>query len=249
MSRAPPLMPSSSSGHSYSSPKLGAAAIYSTSSPTGSPRPYFAQHLPGTLSPYRDASARYAHLGSPRISSLSRDATAALKGSNYPTSSSRPTSPTPRSRSPSPSSDSAESSASSSRASRAPVDDQAQLDDRPLLTRSDSSSRRDVPPQPADNDDSAPGPGPNIDSPSGLKRVHQLQPIDTKSPAVTGPAVTGPAVTGPAVTGPAVTGPAVTGPDPFEALRGHRDSQTQCLAIGVIANTPKALLNRSTRET
>lgn len=183
MSRAPPLMPSTSSGHSYSSPKLGAAAIYSTSSPTGSPRPYFAQHLPGTLSPYRDASARYAHLGSPRISSLSRDATAALKGSNYPTSSSRPTSPTPRSRSrsrsPSPSSDSGESSASSSRASRAPVDDQAQLDERPLLTRSDSSSRNDVPTQPADNHDSAPGP--SVDSPNGLKRVHQLQPIDTKS--------------------------------------------------------------------
>ncbi|SPO26329.1 uncharacterized protein UTRI_03918 [Ustilago trichophora] len=179
MSRAPPLMPSSSSGHSYSSPKLGAAAIYSTSSPTGSPRPYFAQHLPGTLSPYRDASARYAHLGSPRISSLSRDATAALKGSNYPTSSSRPTSPTPGSRSPSPSSDSGESSASSSRASRAPADDQAQLDDRPLLTRSDSSSRKGVPPQPADIDDSAPGP--SVDSPSGLRRVHQLQPIETKS--------------------------------------------------------------------
>ncbi len=95
MSRAPPLMPSSSGSHTYSSPKLGAAAIYSTSSPTGSPRPYFAQHLPGTLSPYRDASSRYAHLGSPRISSLSRDATAALKASSYPTSSSRPTSPTP----------------------------------------------------------------------------------------------------------------------------------------------------------
>lgn len=173
-------MPSSSSGHSYSSPKLGAAAIYSTNSPTGSPRPYFAQHLPGTLSPYRDASARYAHLGSPRISSLSRDATAALKGSNYPTSSSRPTSPTPGSRSPSPSSDSGESSRSSSQASRGPVDDNEQHHaDRPLMTRTDSASRRDDPNHLADIDGSAPGPSTN--SPSGLKRVHQLQPIDTKS--------------------------------------------------------------------
>ncbi|SNX85081.1 uncharacterized protein MEPE_03790 [Melanopsichium pennsylvanicum] len=181
MSRAPPLMPSSSSGHSYSSPKLGAAAIYSTSSPGGSPRPYFAQHLPGTLSPYRDASARYAHLGSPRISSLSRDTTAALKGSNYPTSSSRPNSPspTPGSRSPSPSSDSSESGGSSSRGSRGPVDNDASPDDRPLMERTDSASRRDELMRQAETDDSAPGP--SVGSPSGLKRVHQLQPIDTKS--------------------------------------------------------------------
>lgn len=188
MSRAPPLIPSSSGSHSYSSPKLGPAAIYSTHSPTGSPRPIFAQQLPGTLSPYRDASARYAHLGSPRISSLSRDATAALKASNYPTSSSRPTSPTPGSRSPSPSSDSGDSSGSSSRGSRGPADNDDHDNSQPLLTRSDSSSRIGGPSRHADDDrdergasTSAGGPGANTDSPSGLKRVDQLQPIDTKS--------------------------------------------------------------------
>ncbi|SJX63388.1 uncharacterized protein SRS1_14209 [Sporisorium reilianum f. sp. reilianum] len=174
-SRPPPL------SHSYSSPKLGAAAIYSTSSPSGSPRPYFAQHLPGTMSPYRDASARYAHLGSPRISSLSRDATAALKGSNYPTSSSRPTSPTPGSRSPSPSSDSERSSSSSSPGLRAHGEDGDHAE-RPLLTRGDSSSRREAPSH-ADTypDDAAAGAAPHITgSPRELKRVHQLQPIETK---------------------------------------------------------------------
>ncbi|TKY84737.1 hypothetical protein EX895_005817 [Sporisorium graminicola] len=172
-SRPPPL------SHSYSSPKLGAAAIYSTSSPSGSPRPYFAQHLPGAMSPYRDASARYAHLGSPRISSLSRDATAALKGSNYPTSSSRPTSPTPGSRSPSPSSDSDRSSRSSSPGLHAHADN-GDRPDRPLLTRGDSSSRRDLHPESYHDDPSAAAVPNIIDSPRGLKRVHQLQPIDTK---------------------------------------------------------------------
>ncbi|CCF51872.1 hypothetical protein NDA14_007572 [Ustilago hordei] len=201
MSRAPPLMPSSSSSHSYSSPKLGPAAIYSTHSPTGSPRPLFAQQLPGTLSPYRDASARYAHIGSPRISSLSREATAALTGSNYPTSLSRPTSPTPGSPSHSPSSDSGESSGSSSRGSssrgsRGLAYHDGHDNSQPLLTRSDSSSRiagpsrhadPNDPDDPDDPDDhggstSAGGPGGvKTDSPSGLKRVHQLQPIDTKT--------------------------------------------------------------------
>lgn len=176
MSRAPPLMPNSASSHSYPSPKLGAAAIYSTNSPTGSPRPYFAQHLPGTLSPYRDASARYAHLGSPRISSLSRDATAALKASSYPTSSSRPTSPTPGSRSPSPSSDSGESSASSAHHPREPADNRGPSSDRPPLSRTGSAPRANL-----DQDDPASASRPLADSPSGLKRMHQLQPIDTKS--------------------------------------------------------------------
>lgn len=188
-------MPSSSSSHSYSSPKLGPAAIYSTHSPTGSPRPLFAQQLPGTLSPYRDASARYAHIGSPRISSLSREATAALTGSNYPTSSSRPTSPTPGSPSHSPSSDSGESSGSSSRGSssrgsRGPAYHDGHDNSQPLLTRSDSFSRIAGPLRHADPDDpddhggstSAGGPsGVKTDCPSGLKRVHLLQPIDTKS--------------------------------------------------------------------
>lgn len=179
MSRAPPL------SHSYSSPKLGAAAIYSTSSPSGSPRPYFAQHLPGTMSPYRDASARYTHLGSPRISSLSRDATAALKGTNYPTSSSRPTSPAPGSRSPSPSSDSGDSaSSSSSHGQRRPAE-RSELPERPLLTRGDSAFRRDAGPSQHDSyhdDPSASTSGHNVDSPSAIKRAHahQLQPIDTK---------------------------------------------------------------------
>ncbi len=135
-------MPNSSGSHSYSSPKLGAAAIYSTNSPTGSPRPYFAQQLSsGTLSPYRDASARYSNIGSPRISSLGRDATAALKGSNYPTSSSRPNSPRLGSRSPSPSSDSGESSGSSSQASRGPADRNVEALQRPVLSRHGSSNR------------------------------------------------------------------------------------------------------------
>lgn len=183
MSRAPPLMPSSSGSHSYSSPKLGAAAIYSTNSPTGSPRPYFAQHLPGTLSPYRDASARYSHLGSPRISSLSRDSTAALKASSYPTSSSRPTSPTPGSRSASPSSDSGSSHASSSSGPRGPTEHEPQLLERPIMSRQGSSYRSDGASHLLAhdlNDDS--GTGPSAASPSGsIKRVHQLQPIDTKS--------------------------------------------------------------------
>ncbi|ETS60098.1 hypothetical protein PaG_06094 [Moesziomyces aphidis] len=187
MSRAPPLMPSSSGSHTYSSPKLGAAAIYSTSSPTGSPRPYFAQHLPGTLSPYRDASSRYAHLGSPRISSLSRDATAALKASSYPTSSSRPTSPTPGSRSPSPSSDSDASDASVSRESLA-TSQQHHHDSRehahPPLSRHDSSGRGDSQYPRHDGHDepgtSASAKGTSADSPNSLRRAHQLQPIDTK---------------------------------------------------------------------
>ena len=182
MSRAPPTMPNSSGSHSYQSPKLGAAAIYSISSPSGSPRPLFAQHLPGTLSPYRDASSRYSHIGSSRISSLSRDATAALKASSYPTSSSRPTSPIPGSRSPSPSSDSGSSRASSSRGSHGPTERDAQDDQRPVMSRQGSSYRsegashlagRDL------NDDSAAGQ--SAASPSGsIKRVHQLQPLDTK---------------------------------------------------------------------
>ena len=174
MSRAPPL------SHSYSSPKLGAAAIYSTSSPSGSPRPYFAQHLPGTMSPYRDASARYTHLGSTRISSLSRDATAALKGSNYPTSSSRPTSPAPGS--PSASSNSEESSSSSpSRGHRGHAD--GEDSERPLLTRGDSSSRRDASSSHHDTYRDAPSisaSGHNADSPGAIKRAHLLQQIDTK---------------------------------------------------------------------
>lgn len=108
MSRLPPILPSASGPYPYSSPKLSSAGPLGTSSPSGSPRPFLAHHLPGTLSPYRDSSTRFSHLGSPRISALSRDATSSLHHNHYPTSSSRPTSPAPAhssdgSRSPSPS--------------------------------------------------------------------------------------------------------------------------------------------------
>ncbi|GAC95225.1 eukaryotic translation initiation factor [Pseudozyma hubeiensis SY62] len=156
--------------------------MYSTSSPSGSPRPYFAQHLPGTMSPYRDASARYTNLGSPRISSLSRDATAALKGSNYPTSSSRPTSPAPGSRSPSPSSDSGDSRSSSSSRGNPGHGDDAQHAERPLLTRGDSSFRRDIGPSHRESYNDDP-PAQNAGSPSAAKRANHLQPIDTKGDA------------------------------------------------------------------
>ncbi|KAN0065267.1 hypothetical protein ACQY0O_001764 [Thecaphora frezii] len=130
MSRLPPILPpSTGSYHAYSSPKLPPHPL-GTSSPTGSPRPFLSHHLPGTLSPYRDSAARFAQLGSPRISSLSRDTTSALHNS-YPTSASRPTSPSPNSagsRSPSPSSSSSgrsRSSRSSSRKRARPSDHEA----------------------------------------------------------------------------------------------------------------------------
>lgn len=80
MSRLPPILP----------PSQG------NSSPLGSPR----SSLPGHLSPYRDSAARFSSshgnanvaVGSPRASALARDAAASL---HYPTSASRPTSPSP----------------------------------------------------------------------------------------------------------------------------------------------------------
>ncbi|EPQ26875.1 uncharacterized protein PFL1_05510 [Pseudozyma flocculosa PF-1] len=115
MSRLPPILPPSAGPyHTYSSPKLSSSHPLGTSSPTGSPRPFLTHHLPGALSPYRDSVARFSQLGSPRISSLSRDATSALHNA-YPTSASRPTSPSPNSRgsrSPSPSGSSDRSDAS-----------------------------------------------------------------------------------------------------------------------------------------
>ncbi|MCO5565675.1 hypothetical protein L7F22_019349 [Adiantum nelumboides] len=71
-------------------------------SPLGSPRTAFLNvHSQGHLSPYRDSAARFSSsqggnaslaVGSPRASALARDAAASLQ---YPTSASRPTSPSP----------------------------------------------------------------------------------------------------------------------------------------------------------
>lgn len=164
MSRVPPLMPSAP-GHAYSSsPKMGAAAVY-TNSPSGSPRPFFAQQLSsGALSPYRDSPSRFAHLGSPRISSLSRDATAALKGS-YPTSSSRPTSPSPHSQS-----SSSSSSDASDSVSHSPHADQ---DEPPVPNTSTSMLRQTSATRHGEQDNSA--------SPGAARRHLQPYPIDTKS--------------------------------------------------------------------
>lgn len=164
MSRAPPLMPSAP-GYAYSSsPKMGAAAVY-TNSPSGSPRPTFAQQLSsGALSPYRDSPSRFAHLGSPRISSLSKDATAALKGT-YATSSSRPPSPSPHSQSSSPSSSDASDSASHS--------PRAEYDEPPVQTASTSMFRQTSASRHSEQDSSA--------SPRAARRHPQANPIDTKS--------------------------------------------------------------------
>ncbi|UZJ52235.1 hypothetical protein CBS101457_001555 [Exobasidium rhododendri] len=70
-------------------------------SPLGSPRTSLStSHLPGHLSPYRDSATRFSSthggtnlaVGSPRSSALARDAASSL---HYPTSASRPTSPSP----------------------------------------------------------------------------------------------------------------------------------------------------------
>ncbi|WFD30482.1 hypothetical protein MSPP1_001503 [Malassezia sp. CBS 17886] len=94
--------------------KLAAAeGQHGTASPIGSPRLLVSHHLPGVASPYRDSSTRFqSHLGSPRtssprISALTREVSLG-GGSHYPTSASRPSSPSPlhpprdRSYSPSP---------------------------------------------------------------------------------------------------------------------------------------------------
>ncbi|CAO1629770.1 unnamed protein product [Parajaminaea phylloscopi] len=70
---------------------------FANPSPSGSPRHSFA--LPGHMSPYRDSSARYSlsglsTIGSPRPSALAREAASNHTGNSaYPTSASRPTSP------------------------------------------------------------------------------------------------------------------------------------------------------------
>lgn len=95
MSRVPPTLPSSTAA--VSSPRLSSSANggpFSTASPGGSPRHSLA--LPGHMSPYRDSSARFSlsgltSLNSPRSSVLARDATSST---HYPTSASRPSSPT-----------------------------------------------------------------------------------------------------------------------------------------------------------
>lgn len=103
MSRIPSLAPPPPSSSSSSSLGPGAVAsklgpgdnVYGSHSPLGSPRTSVSHHLPGMLSPYRDSSARFQSLGSPRpssprISVLTRESS--FSG-YYPTSSSRPASP------------------------------------------------------------------------------------------------------------------------------------------------------------
>lgn len=118
MSRLPSIAPPSAAhvtlGNVPSSvPKMASNdANYGTNSPVGSPRLSMSHHLPGMLSPYRDSSTRFQSLGSPRtssprISALTREAS--FGSSYYPTSASRPASPSTaqppeRSFSPSPSS-------------------------------------------------------------------------------------------------------------------------------------------------
>jgi hypothetical protein len=104
MSRLPP-----SQNGSNLSPKLSAGAVSSGpgNSPLGSPRANKglnapSLHLPpGHLSPYRDPATRFSNthgassnlaVGSSRSSALARDAASSL---SYPTSASRPTSPSP----------------------------------------------------------------------------------------------------------------------------------------------------------
>lgn len=101
MSRYSSIAPPPSSGGTVNPPpplaKHGLSeSAYGPGSPIGSPR-LLHHHLPGVLSPYRDSSARFQSIGSPRtnsprISALTREASAA---SLYPTSASRPTSPGP----------------------------------------------------------------------------------------------------------------------------------------------------------
>ncbi|PKI84800.1 hypothetical protein MVES_000864 [Malassezia vespertilionis] len=116
MSRFPsilaPAQSGAAGGHPASVSKISAAeGSYGMASPVGSPRLKLAHHLPGKISPYRDSSTRFqSHIGSPRtssprISALTREAS--MGTSQYPTSSSRPASPsamsgTERSFSPSP---------------------------------------------------------------------------------------------------------------------------------------------------
>lgn len=87
MSRVPPILPAPAA---VSSPRLPPGnGSFANPSPTASPRHSLA--LPGHMSPYRDSAARFSinSLGSPRSSGLARDAAI-----HYPTSASRPSSPT-----------------------------------------------------------------------------------------------------------------------------------------------------------
>lgn len=108
MSRLPPILPPPPNNNTipssqFPSPKINTAttSFGTTSSPLGSPRTSLnPSHLPGHLSPYRDSATRFSSthtntnlaVGSPRSSALARDAASSLQ---YPTSASRPTSPSP----------------------------------------------------------------------------------------------------------------------------------------------------------
>ncbi|CEH17684.1 related to endothelial zinc finger protein induced by tumor necrosis factor alpha [Ceraceosorus bombacis] len=100
MSRLPPILVGTQAG-GQPSPKLPSSAAFGASggsgglsSPLNSPRTSLSHsNIPGHLSPFRtDSSNRFgsASIGSPRTSSLARDAASAL---HYPTSNSRPSSP------------------------------------------------------------------------------------------------------------------------------------------------------------
>ncbi|WFD44590.1 hypothetical protein MPSI1_003258 [Malassezia psittaci] len=146
MSKLPPIVTSTGSGPSSGGapsnvPRLGVHDSYTSSSPGGSPRLMLSQ-LPGKMSPYRDSSARLqSHVSSPRtssprISALARDA--AMNTTHYPTSSSRPASPSAMNleRSYSPSPNSAAQSAAA-RMSNRPMFRRGS--DAPSLTRNLSS--------------------------------------------------------------------------------------------------------------
>lgn len=154
-------------------------AAYSSVSPHGSPRLMVSHHLPGVLSPYRDSSSRFQTLGSPRtssprISALTREAS--FGSSYYPTSASRPASPSAaqvpeRSYSPSPSSG-AQSAAA--RMSTRPLPPRRMSDTSRLM----SGNRTGTPPVPL----SVPDAGMFDDSPSS-SRPH--------SPSVAAPGAVG----------------------------------------------------------
>lgn len=104
MSRPPSMQSSSQNGSNLSSSKVNAGApssgLGNSSSRTTSGLSA-SSHLPGHLSPYRDSASRLSNtigastnlaVGSPRSSALARDAASSLQ---YPTSASRPTSPSP----------------------------------------------------------------------------------------------------------------------------------------------------------
>ena len=134
-------------------------------SPHASPRPMMPHHLPGVLSPYRESPSRFPAVGSPRtssprISALTREAS--FGSSVYPTSSSRPASPSTvqeRSYSPSPSSGAQSAAArmstrplpprrlsdTSRLVNHAPASDAGTLDDA-SLSRSHSPSVGPPPP-------------------------------------------------------------------------------------------------------